>query len=441
MYEFLKRRIDRVFSAENGLKALELFKEIKPDIVISDIKMPVMDGINLAAKIKKIDKKIPVILATAFSETSYLIRAIEIGVDKYMPKPVDGRELLEAIESLIIPKFQAQKIEELSNDINSALEKALGNSDAMKDIIKKIRQISKMPVSVIMEGETGVGKSYLAKIIHSFSKFSNGPFISVDIGSLPESLVESELFGYEKGAFTGAEKNKKGYFELAHNGTLFIDELQNMSKSVQSKILKAVEEKRIVPVGGEKPVPVNLRIIGASNKNLSEEIAKGNFREDLFYRLNEFYFVIPPLRDRKDDIISLADKFIMEANDEFEAKISGITEDGALFLKSQQWKGNIRELRNIIRKACMISDENQISENILKPLLIQSVVTKNETVKADFSCSKFIFYADTLTIDDMEKQLIEKALAVAAGKKTKAASLLGIDYKTLLARSRKYGIE
>lgn len=434
--EFLKMHFRCVYAAENGKEGLEIFGKESPDVVVTDIKMPVMNGLDMAQRIKEINNEIPIIILTAFSEASFLMKAIEIGVDRYVQKPTEGEELIEAIYKSILPGFQKKQIDGLTRHLHTSLENLLGKSATVQNLIEQVRQVAWSNFSVIIQGETGVGKSLIASTIHSLSKRADKPFIIVDIGVIPETLVESELFGYKKGAFTGADKNKTGFFERASGGTILLDELENMTPYVQSKLLRAVEDKKIYPLGSTSAVDIDIRIIGATNTDLAQEVREKKFREDLYYRLCEFNLYIPPLRERKEDIPLLARKFLAEAADELDVPLKPVEEEAMNLLAQHHWHGNVRELKNVMRRIALLCKHKLVTvqdvEHIINPgNAPDSLHMLENTGPGDIPC---------YPLSEVEKWAITKVLEITKGKKLKAASLLKVDYKTLNAKIKKYKI-
>ncbi len=436
---FLQKKCDTVYSGVNGLEGLELFEKHSPDIVITDIKMPEMDGLELSRRIKAMSPETPIVIITAFSEISYLIEAIEIGVDRFVPKPLDRKSFMAAIMHCALPIVQQKEIKGLHHRIEHSLVDALGSSRAVKPVVDMVCRIAPSQYSMLLYGETGVGKSFLARIIHKLSRRSSKPFVAVDIGAIPETLVESELFGHKKGAFTGASADRKGYFEMAHGGTLFLDELENLSSFMQSKLLRAVDEKKVFPLGGREPVDVDVRIIAATNKDLQVEVAEGRFREDLFYRLNDFSITIPPLRERTTDIQVLASEFLTEAEEELGKPSTGISEEAIRHLQTYHWPGNIRELKSVMRRAVLFC-----AGNIISVEEIARAMNPGEKEGNDISTTPggAIPAQDLpgLTMDELEEWGIKRALESTGGKKMEAAFVLKIGYSTLKRKMAKFNI-
>ncbi len=420
--------------ADSGEKAISIFREEKPALVLLDLKMPGMDGIATLKELKKIDSNIPVVILTAHGDISSAVKATKLGAYEFVIKPPNYERLILTLKRAT-EKFELDReVRRLSSEVETSLEYLCGKSEPMKDVIRKIHQIAQSDFSLIIQGETGTGKSFIARYIHNLSQRSKTPLLTVDIGSMPETLVESELFGYEKGAFTGAEKNKKGYFEMANGGTLLIDELQNLSPYVQSKLLMVVEERNITPLGSTCPVKIDVRLIGATNKDIVESVREMKFREDLFYRLNEFMILLPPLRERTEDIPFLAEKFCMEAVEDLSKNILAISDNALRLLKSHRWPGNIRELKNVIRRAVLLSDEEVIRSTHLEFLM------KNPDITPENASTSFAPQLSSLNLKELEKSAIKKALAETKGNKTKAAALLHISYMTILRKIKHYSI-
>lgn len=312
----------------------------------------------------------------------------------------------------------------------TSLEWLLGKSASMKKVISQISQVASSGFSVVIQGETGTGKTVVARSIHNLSRRAGRPFVAVDMGAIPETLVESELFGHEKGAFTGAEKKKMGFFEAANGGTILIDEVQNMSPYVQSKLLSVIEERKVYPLGSTRPADVDVRIIAATNSDIRENVAEKKFREDLFYRLGEFVLTLPPLRERAEDIPFLARRFLLEAAAELGKDIGEITGEAYGLLLRNPWPGNVRELKNVIRRAVLFSEDGAIGPGHIKFLLENGNGEGLSTLKE----------ISAMASRDAERKAIKQVLGLTGGNKTKAAAILRIDYKTLLTKIKAFKI-
>jgi DNA-binding NtrC family response regulator len=423
-----------VMVASGGRQGVELFRKEPPSATLLDLRMPDMDGIETMQELKKLDPDVPIIFVTAHAEIPAAVDAIKRGAYDFIVKPPKYDRLMFTLERAIDKLRLTKEIKRLNTAVDTSLESTLGRSQGMTRIIEQIRQVARSEFSVVLQGETGTGKSIVARTIHDLSERAKRPFVRVDMGVIPETLAESELFGYEKGAFTGAEKNKKGFFEIAQGGTIFIDEMENMPPYVQSKLLSAVEEKRIYPLGHTTQVPIDIRIIAASNKNIRQSVMEGTFREDLFFRLGEFVITIPPLRDRADDIPFLAERFLREASAELHKNVAALSENAMELLIRYPWPGNVRELKNVIRRAVLLSEEGIIIPEHLEFLI--------EDESADHGTKPLIPLKElaAMALMDVEKRAIKQALERSQGNKTKAASILQVDYKTLLTKIKQYDI-
>jgi DNA-binding NtrC family response regulator len=431
--EKLRENDFSVIEAFDGRNAVDVFGREVVDAVLLDLRMPDMNGIETMQELKKIDPDVPIIIVTAYGDIPTAVQAIKLGAYDFIEKPPQISKLIVTLQRAV-EKLELQRmVKRLDTTFDTSLELLMGKSKVIKKVIEQIKQVSWTDMSVMLQGETGTGKSFIANTIHNVSKRAAKEFVRVDIGLIPETLVESELFGYEKGAFTGAERKKNGYFELAHGGTIFIDELQNMSPVVQTKLLSVVEEKRVYPLGSVKPLDIDVRIITATNKDMKKIVAENKFREDLFFRLGEFIITLPPLRERLDDIPFFARKFMIEAEMEMNKQIKEIDNDALDYLRQYDWPGNIRELRNVIRRAVLLSEDGVIRNTHIE-LKKEDGDEKKETLGVS---SLFPLKA---AVADTEKKALRYALHITQGNKKKAASLLNIDYKTLLSKIKEYGI-
>ncbi len=410
--------------AANGEAALEVFKKEKPIIVLLDLKMPGMDGIECLQALRKIDPAVPVIIITANGDIPTAVTAIQLGAYDFTLKPPDFNRLMITVKRAI------EKVE-YENALRASFETLFGRSKVMKTIVEQVRQVAPSDFSIILQGETGTGKSFIARTIHNFSKRANGPFVTVDMGAIPENLVESELFGFEKGAFTGAERKKKGFFEIAHKGTILIDELQNVSLYVQSKLLRIAEEKKLYPLGSVIPFEVDTRIISASNIDIMQAMKDKKIREDLFFRLGEFIIHVPPLRERAEDIPLLIHRFFREATEELNKNMREISEDTMETLCNYTWPGNVRELRNVIRRAVLLSREDTVC--------MEDINLNIDSRKEDAEIFSSLLLQDITA--DAEKKAIRHALDLASGNRTKAAQILQISHSSLLRKMKDYNIK
>ncbi|MBI1912319.1 MAG: sigma-54-dependent Fis family transcriptional regulator [Deltaproteobacteria bacterium] len=434
--EILSKRGLSISEASNGMEAIKLFNHEKFDAVLLDHNMPEMDGLQTMAELKKIDPSVPVIFVTAYSEIPVAVEAIRSGAYDFITKPPDFEKLALTIKRAIEKNTLEQEVKRLNTAVGASVEGLLGKSALIKRIIGQLNRVASSDFSIIIQGETGTGKSTVAELIHNMSKRVHKPFTRVDISVIPETLVESELFGYEKGAFTGAEKNKRGYFDIANTGTIFIDELENMSHNVQSKLLSVVEQKKIYHMGGTKQVPLDIRIISAANRDLKQLVNEKKFREDLYFRLNEFTITLPPLRERMEDVEFLAERFCSEACFELDKKPLEITGPALDLLKNYRWPGNVRELKNVIRRAALLSTGYSIMPDDIN--LIINCGPAPEGMPAQMLPLK---ETSAIAAREAEVTAIKNALGVCGGNKSKASNLLKVDYKTLLTKIKQFSIE
>jgi two-component system, NtrC family, response regulator AtoC len=423
-------------TAFNWREALELIKRDDYDVVLIDLLMPEKNGIDTMLELKKIKPTTPMIIVTGHGDIASAVEAIKLGAYDYVTKPPDYQRLFLTIQKAIEHCDALEKISALNAAVGVSFEGFYGTEKVMKEIINKISKVAESDFSVIIEGETGTGKTTIARAIHRLSKRSIGPFVVIDMGTIPETLIERELFGHEKGAFTGADKRKPGYFEAAQGGTILIDELQNMSTYTQAKLLRVVEEKKIQTLGSTVPLDVDVRIICATNADLKQEVVEKRFREDLYYRLNEFTITLPPLRERPDDVLFLAKKFIEEACAELNKTSCQLSRDAATVLTEYRWPGNVRELKNVIRRTVLMGCEDAI-----RPEEIQFLFTNNNDDRKQIAEQIPLRELTALAVRDIERKTIKKVLDSVGGNKSKAAAVLQIDYKTLLTKIKEYGIQ
>lgn len=420
-------------TAGTAEEALEVFRKEKVVSVLLDLVMPGKHGMEVMKELKALNQDVPVIFLTAFGDIETAIGAVRAGAYDFIVKPPKIDRLIHTLQRAIEKYTLLRSVKRLSTSVETSLEWLFGGSEKMKYILKQAGVVAETDFSLIIHGETGVGKTLLARTVHNLSRRAEGPFIKVDIGAIPENLVESELFGYERGAFTGADRKRKGYFELAHGGTIYIDELENANPSIQAKLLSAVEDKRIYPIGGSSSVEVDVRVISSTNIDIGKSVKEGRFREDLFFRLGEFMIHIPPLRERKEDIAHFANRFVMEASQELNKNIEGLSEETLKILIDYPWPGNVRELKNVIRRAVLFCNEREI-----RPEDIRFLITEERTVK-DTSLLP-LKEVTALAVMDAESKAIRQALKMTGGNKSKAAEVLQVDYKTLLTKIKEYGI-
>lgn len=421
--------------AEDGGKAWKIVNEQHVDLVISDLRMPVMPGSELLKKIVSTYPAIPVVVLTGHGTVETAVESMREGAVDFLTKPVN----IDHLDLLIKRTFANIEVLEQNNALSRELEnikkgqkfsKIIGNSSTIKNMMDTISQVAPTDSSVMITGESGVGKELVADAIHSFSRRKDGPFIKVNCSALSESLLESELFGHEKGAFTGAIAQKKGRFELADGGTIFLDEIGEINQSIQVKILRVLQEREFERVGGERTIKVDVRILAATNRNLEEAIGKGTFREDLYYRLNVVSIKVPSLRERKEDILLLATEFLSRFAKKNGKTIDGFTAKTKSVLFNYDWPGNVRELQNCIESAVVMSKSNLIDVDDLPAKIRNGSVNQN-----------FIHIPIGASMAQAEKIMIANTLSLTKGNKTKAADVLGIGRKTLLRKIQEEGNE
>lgn len=396
-------------------------------LILTDLRLPDGDGILLMTWVREKRKsKVPIIVMTGYAEVQTAVSAMKLGAFDYLKKPINPSVLEEKIEAAL-----ASETEESSEVFMPANKQWVkGSSPAMLRLYKHLELVAPTKFSVLILGESGTGKEYIARMIHDMSQYSSGPFIPVDCGSLSKELAPSELFGHLKGAFTSAVADKKGVFEQAKGGTVFLDEVGNLPYEVQMQLLRALQEQKVRPVGSAVDITVDVRILAATNENLEQAIEEGRFRQDLFHRINEFSIEVPPLRDRLEDFDELTAFFIRQANIELGKNVKGIEPDALQRMKEQRWNGNLRELRNVVRRCVLFAESEYIEMDDLPVFSPPNKKVVIATAEDDWALRP-----------EHEKEQIEAALQKARGNKTVAAKLLQIDRKTLYNKMHLYGIE
>lgn len=423
---FLKRLGYSVLSAEDGNIGYDIIRNQQPDLIISDIKMPNLTGLELLKKVKEIDPLTKIILITAHDDVQTTIDAMQNGAYDYLEKPLDIERLKVTISRALESKKLSERIESFVEDNVEEFQpekRIIGKSKSMKDVYKIIGQVSSNRVTVLLQGESGTGKELVAKSIHYSGITKSEPFIAVNCTAITESLLESELFGHEKGAFTGADRTKKGKFELAGNGTIFLDEISEMSQHLQVKLLRVLQEKEFERVGGESVIPMKARIITATNRNIDQLVKEKKFREDLFYRLNVVKIELPPLRQRKDDIPLLINFLLQKINRELHKNVLKVSDDVLNMLQEHDWTGNVRELENTLMQAVVLTNGDV--------LLKEHILLKNQFSES----SSFPIY---LTLAELERKHISSVLEFTKWSKPKAAEILGISLPTLYSKIDNY---
>ncbi len=423
-----------VSHAVDGQQAVDAVREKFFDLILMDIRMNRMGGIEALELIKEISPGIPIIIMTAYASVNTAVKALKTGAYDYLTKPLDIDDLKAHVKNALA-HFQLEREnlylkERLETQFD--FSSIVGRSDPMKTMYETLSLVAPSDATVLINGESGTGKELVANAIHQNSPRKDKPFIKVNCAALPETLLESELFGHEKGAFTGAVARKKGRFHHAHTGTIFLDEIAEMPVSTQVKILRVLQEQEFDPLGSATPVKVDIRVIAATNRVLETEIEKGAFREDLYYRLNVVSVDIPPLRERRDDILLLADHFLKVYADKNKKMIKGFSPRAIDLLMRHSWPGNVRELENAVERAVILSRQETITPDFL-PEAIKSLEGEEAADQLDLSAGQ--------SLKDVEKQMIERTLAETGGNRTHTAEILGISRRTLQLKLKKYGIK
>ncbi|CAN5623567.1 sigma-54 dependent transcriptional regulator [soil metagenome] len=472
---FLTKKGFEVELAQNGKKGIELFNATRPNLVLCDYRLGDIDGTEVLNKIRDIEPSIPFIIMTGYSDIRTAVNVIKLGAFDYLVKPLLPDETLQLINKALETKNHAIRfIDNLSSDdaasgsgsttkskSSSKSDFIYGKSAESKELLRQIELVAPTNYSVIIYGESGAGKESIAQTIHKKSKRAKQPFVAMDCGAISKELAGSELFGHEKGSFTGAQNTKIGHFELANGGTIFLDEVSNLPYDVQSSLLRVVQERKIKRIGGLKEIPLDVRIIVASNENLSEAHKKGKFREDLYHRFNEFHLTVPSLRDRKDDIMMYADFFLSIANQELEKNIEGFSPDVEAVFVNYPWYGNLREMKNVIRKAALLTPASIIDTKSLPTEFISSNQggfvqespapingnshVQTDTVLEEVPVKVFEEKEEKTNLKsaalEAEYDLILKVLKEVNFNKSKAAVILNIDRKTLYNKIKAFKLE
>jgi len=424
-----------VDTASDGTEAIDRIEQKMFDLAVVDIQMPVMNGIDVLQKINEKSPETTVIMITAYASHETAIDAMKLGAYDYITKPFK----IDEIKLVIKKSLEKKRLERENSRLKKELEtkygfgNIIGRSPEIVKVFELIKRVSELKVNILISGESGTGKELVARAIHYSGNRHEGPFVPVNCGAIPENLMESELFGYKKGAFTGAQRDKKGLFEEADRGTIFLDEIGDLPLHLQVKLLRALEGKEIRPLGSTEVVPIDVRVISATNRKLEEEVAAGKFREDLYYRLNVIKIQLPSLRERKVDISPLAIHFMTRYSREMEKDIRGISPKVLEILENYNYPGNVRELENIIARCVALETSNVIRHETLPQL-----VSGRDYLDLDTSFTSSTSL-DTL-LGSIEKKMIDKALRSAGGNKTEAAKLLGITLRSFRYRLAKHGM-
>ena len=427
----------KILLAETAREALTLFEREGPHLILLDIILPEMDGIAVLKRIREMDTTIPIIMLTATRMVKTAVEAMKLGATDYLSKPFDIEELKLVIEKAITTKDLEQEVKFLRSEITRrySFKSIIGKSRKMQEVYAKIEQIADTRTSVLITGESGTGKELVARALHFNSARKEKPFITINCAALPESLIESELFGHERGAFTDAQVRKMGQFELADNGTLFMDEVADLSHTTQAKLLRVLQEKEFTRVGGTRMIRVDVRVITATNKNLHEALKQGNFREDLYYRIDVVPIHLPPLRDRKEDLPLLINHFLTKKAEEEGHPPKEISPEAVGLMMNYDWPGNVRELQNIIEQVVTLCSNSVIHSEDLPDFFRKQI--KSTTLKEQALSGKISFEH---AVTEFERDIIIEALKKTRYIQTHAADLLGISRRILKYKMDLFGI-
>jgi DNA-binding NtrC family response regulator len=419
----------RVEIAEDGKRALELVQSYEPHILVLDLRLPLKDGIQVLSELREKGLQLPTVMISGEGEIPDAVQAIKLGAYDYLRKPVDPSHLRLLLNNLSTHLTVSEENQRLRRRLINAgqLGPMIGQSLAMRRVMSLIEQVAPSSASVIIIGESGTGKELVARTIHELSPRHNGPYVAINCAAMPETLMESELFGHERGAFTGADRRREGCFELANGGTLLLDEIGEMKPELQAKLLRVLEESKLRRLGGSTEVAVDVRVLAATNRNLDSSIKESRFREDLYYRLNVFAIELPALCERAEDIPSLVDHFLGELKQPEGKNITGVEAECLETIKSYRWPGNVRQLRNVIERALIVCRGPLITVADLPP----------DMKRTTGSSSSFELRLG-MSLDEVERELIIRTIDFTGGNKSRAAEVLGISLKTLYNRLERY---
>jgi DNA-binding NtrC family response regulator len=418
----------RIYQAASGEEAFKLLQEQAFDLVLTDLRLKGMNGLQLLTEVRTLDPEIVVIVMTAYASVETAVEAMRKGAYDYITKPFINEEIRVMLRRALNQRHLSRENRHLKRELRERyrFENIVGNSEAMEKVYRLIEKMAAISSNVLIVGETGTGKELVARAIHYNSERSDRVFVAVNCGALTESLLESELFGHVKGAFTGAIANHEGFFRKADKGTLFLDEISEVSHGLQVKLLRAIQEREVMPVGGREPLKFDVRFIAATNKNLEDEVRKGTFREDLFYRINVITIPLPPLRNRKEDVPLLVNHFLQKYAQRLGKPSVKISREAVQVLVNYDWPGNVRELENMIERAVALSEEDIIETTDLPEKLTQVKIAIRDLDEYE------------MTLDALEEQHIKKVLSNVGGDKVKASQILGINLSTLYRKLARY---
>lgn len=426
----------------DGPSALKAIRMEPPETVLLDLRMPGMDGMQVLREIKALDPDLPVVIITANANVHGSVDAMRHGAHDYLAKPFEHKEVIRIVQRAVTERNLKRRLQNMSAQLdgNLSLAKMMGPSDVVARLIADVNRVSRSDFTVVIFGETGVGKELVARSIHHNSQRSGQPFVAIDCGAIPDTLLENELFGHERGAFTGASDKKLGKFEAAHGGTLLLDEVVNMSLESQAKLLRVLQDKKVVRVGSNKSIDVDVRLLVSSNRRMEDAVASGDFRQDLLYRLNDFAITIAPLRERREDIPYLVNRFIEATNIELGKHVQGCSEGVLDTMMGYPWPGNVRQLRSVIRRAVLLAEDAiEPSHLNLKNNCCPESGAGLETIEEHCQNMSLRQIVQRNTLE-VERTVLARTLKQTGGNKAKAARLLQIDYKTMHTKIKKLGI-
>ena len=430
-----------VTTACDGVDGLEKVAAVSPDAVIMDVQMPRLDGLGTLRRLRDEHPDVAVIMITGHADVTTAVSAMQLGAYDFLLKPLMVEDFVPTVQRALERKALRGEVEDLRQQVTTleSFGDVMGPSAASRAVMEQVRRIAPSSLTIVISGETGSGKEVVARAIHRGSRRAAGPLIAVDCGAMPETLVESALFGHERGAFTGADRRKDGYFRLAEGGTLFLDEISNLPLAMQAKLLRALQERCVYPLGATQPVEVDVRVVAASNTVLREEVRAGRFREDLYYRLAEYVIALPPLRERREDIPHLARHFLTDVALELGRPGPAISDDAMTALLEHSWPGNVRELRNVVRRAALLGAE-QIERTDLHLTGGDLTPAASSAPAIGPVAGRSLRSIATAAAEAAERQAITEVLRATGGNKSEAARVLQVDFKTLHLKMRRLGI-
>lgn len=442
------RLIKGIFSAEDmevtaahdGPTGIDRARTHPPDVLLLDLRLPTMDGLEVLARLKQEFPSLPVVMLTAHQDVKTAVRATQLGAFDYLTKPFHNEEIVAVVRRALQTRALQTEVEELRRQLGagSGLTQQMGPSPQVRALVDQVRTVAETSFTVLVIGETGSGKELVAQAIHRKSTRRDKPFVAIDCGAIPEQLLESELFGHEKGAFTGAERKKQGQFQLAQGGTFFLDEVGNLPMNLQAKLLRVLESRQVQAVGADVSAALDVRFVAATNNDLQVRAAQGQFRADLYFRLAQYTIMLPALKERPLDISYLAHRFLGEASVELRRPVQQIVPNALELLEAHSWPGNVRELRNVIRQAVLMTKDLMISRDTVMALLGKPAAARHAAgvTAAGMSLREVAAQA----VETAERRAISDALHAARGNKSRAARALDTDYKTLHLKMKRFGI-